>query len=322
VTGLGRMNPLPDELSTGPFTRAHALELGVAPDMFKGRRLVRVFPRVWRLRSYEMTPHDWVQAARLALPAPAHLTGISRLQQLGLDFGPRAPLHFVCQGPLHLAIDGIFLHRTKRLAPTDDVGVTPAAAFLFYCSTARVIDAIKVGDWLLGNGHMTTDELRMLALSALWRDGAHEALWVLPELDGRARSLKESELHSVLRFAGLPRAEPNAPVPLADDAVALGDLVFRRWGVVVEYEGVHHQQDRAQYSSDLDRYALFRAHGVPYVQVTNEKLARPQTVVGEVFRVLVAQGYDGPVPEVGDRWRSLFRPIRESVGPRVIRAVT
>jgi hypothetical protein len=168
---------------------------------------------------------------------------------------------------------------------------------------------------------MTKDELRALALSALWRDGADEALWVLPELDGRSWSLKESETRAVLCFAGLPRPEPNATVPLADDAVALGDLVFRPWGVVVEYEGAHHQEERAQYSSDLDRYALFRTHGIAYVQVTHEKLDRARTLVGEVFRLLVDQGYDGPAPALEERWRSLFRPIRESLGPRVVGAV-
>lgn len=315
------MNDLPEELRSGPFTRARAIELGVSPDMFKGSRFVRLYPRVWRLRDHAMSRDDWVLAARLALPTTARLTGISRLQQLGLDFGARTPLHFVCQGPLHLAIDGIFLHRTKRLAPTDDVGVTPAAAYLFYCSHARVIDAIKVGDWLLSRGHMTIDELRALALSALWRDGADEALWILAELDARSRSLKESETRAVLRFAGLPCPEPNARLPLAGDAVALGDLVFRPWNVVVEYEGAHHQEDRAQYSADLDRYALFRAHGVAYVQVTHEKLGRSRTLVGEVFRLLVDQGYDGPAPELGERWRALFRPIRASLGPRVVGAV-
>ena len=41
------------------------------------------------------------------------------------------------------------------MPPTDDVGVTLAAAFIFDCAKARVIDAIKVGDWLLHHEHMT-----------------------------------------------------------------------------------------------------------------------------------------------------------------------
>jgi hypothetical protein len=310
------MRPIPAALGVGPFTRSQARALGVSAGMFKGERFVRVLPRVWRLSSYEMTPDDWFTAARLCLPADARLTGLSRLQACGLAFGPARPLHFVREGDLHLDIPQIFLHRTKMLAPTDDVGVTPAAAFLFYCSTARVVDAIKVGDWLLSQDLMSVSGLHDLAWAAPWRDGAHEALWVSDYLDNRARSLQESETRAILRFAGLPVPEPNAPIDLGGDAQALGDLVIRPWGVVIEYEGRHHQEERRQYVWDIDRYALFRAHDVPYVQVTQEKLAHARTLVGDVFRVLVSRGYDGPPPELGAAWSALFRPIRDSVGSR------
>ena len=121
-------------------------------------------------------------AATLALPDRAKLTGISRIQQLGLDFGPRTPIRFVIRGDHHLALDGIFLHRTKRLPPYEDNGVTPAAAFIAYCSLARVVDAIKVGDWLLRRGHLTVESVRALALRELWRAGAQEAVWILEYL--------------------------------------------------------------------------------------------------------------------------------------------
>ncbi len=198
--------------------------------------------------------------------------------------------------------------------------MTPAAAFLAYAARARVIDAIQVGDWLLHHGHMTVDGVRDLALAALWRDGAHEAVWLLDHLDGRSRSLKESETRAVLDFAGLPAAAVNAPIELADDAVVIGDLVYKKWRVVVEYEGSHHQEDRQQYVADLGRYALMRAEEVRYVQVTHEKLAHARTLVGEVFRTLVAQGYTGAPPTFGERWRLLFAQVSAAVGPRRERA--
>ncbi|HEU5036717.1 MAG TPA: hypothetical protein VFT70_06925, partial [Nocardioides sp.] len=70
------------------------------------------------------------------------------------------------------------------------------------------------------------------------------------------------------------------------------------------------------YNADLDRYALLRGADVPYVQVTKEKLARPKTLVGEVYRALLARGYDGPPPVFGDQWRQLFLPLSIAVGPR------
>ena len=313
------MRPLPESLRAGVFTRHQARKLGVTDRQFDGPALVRVFPRVYRSAEHTMSDSDWINAAMLALPANAHLTGISRIQKLGLDFGPRRPIRFVVAGDLHLRIDGIFLHRTKALPPLDEHGVAPAAAFIAYCSRARVIDAIKVGDWLLHEGHLTLDAVRALALSATWRDGAHEAVWMLDHLDGRSRSLKESETRAILDFAGLPRVEVNAQVDVNEEVVVIGDLVYRPWTVVVEYEGRQHQEDRARYVADLDRYALMRAANVPYVQVTQEKLGHAQTLVGEVYRALLTRGYDGPTPTFGDRWRQLFLPVSTAVGPRLSR---
>jgi hypothetical protein len=313
-SALHSMRAIPEELLIGPFSSATAQALGVTSRMLQGARFVRIFPRVWRHRDHEMTEDDWIRGAVLTLPPHARLTGITRIQQLGLHYGPRRPIRFVVEGDLHLAPPEIFLHRTKRMPPADEHAVTPAAAYIAYCAKARVIDAIKVGDWLLHRNHITVVEVRSLALAELWRDGAHEAIWVLEHLDPRARSVKESETRSVLVFAGLPRPEVNVPVPVGRNVELIGDLVLRHWCVVVEYEGSQHQTDRAQYVADVDRYAMFRRSTIRYVQVTHEKLAYPRMVVGEVYRELVDAGYDGPAPDFGDRWASLFGRLSVAVG--------
>lgn len=315
------MKGIPENLSRGPFTHEQARAAGVSARMLMGTRFVRIHPRVWRTADYDMTHRDDVAAARLALPNDARLTSLSRFQDAGLDFGPRRPIRFVVARDHHIALDGIFLHRTKRMPPSDDFAATFAASFIAYCAIARVIDAIKVGDWLLARGLMTIEEVRTLALAQLWRDGADEAIWILDHLDGGSRSLPESETRAVLVFAGLPRALVNVPVDLSEDLLVIGDLVYREWRVVVEYEGLPHQEDREQYISDLDRYAVLRTDEVRYVQVTKEKLAHARTLVGEVYRELVRQGYAGPPPEFGERWRLLFMSVSVAVGPRKARRV-
>jgi hypothetical protein len=111
----------------------------------------------------------------------------------------------------------------------------------------------------------------------------------------------------------------NAPVPVGEDVEVIGDLWYARWRTLVEYEGKHHQEHRAQYHSDLERYALLRKADVRYVQATQEKLERARTLVGEVFRELVAGGYAGPPPQFEQRWRLLFSPLRSAVGSRSAR---
>ena len=310
------MRPIPQELRTGPFTLERAKELRITPRMLEGKRFVRLFPRVYRVAAYEMTDADWVSAARLALPEDAVPTGITRIQMAGLDHGPLKPLRFVVARDHHISFDGIFLHRTEKMPPTDAEGVVLAAAFIAYCARARVIDAIKVGDWLLRNTEMTIGAVRDLALAQLWRDGADEAIWILDHLDADALSLPESETRAVLTFAGLPRPEVNRPLRLEEEVVVVPDLLYRDLGVIVEYEGGQHQEDREQYSSDLARYAAFRRHDKRYVQVTKEKLRLPTRLVGEVYRELLAAGYDGPPPQFGDTWRLLFFSVTTAVGPR------
>jgi hypothetical protein len=306
---------IPPELLAGPFTVERARELGL-PRGVLVRRFLRLHPRVWCHPQHVPSHDDRVLAATLALPDRAKLTGISRIQQLGLDYGPRSPVRFVIRGDHHLALDGIFVHRTTRLPPYDDHGTIPPAAFIAYCSLARVIDAIKVGDWLLRHGHMTIESLRALALRELWRAGAQEAIWILEHLDVRSRSLPEPETRAVLAFAGLPRPELNVALDDGPEPQVIVDLRYRKWGLVVEYEGAQHQEDRAQYVLDLGRYSWMRRHDVPYVQVTKEKLRHPRTLAGDIYASLVVLGYDGPPPTFGERWSLLFGTVSRALGPR------
>lgn len=305
-----------EDWKPGPFTRAQGKANGVTSRMLQGPGFERVHPRVWKPADHVMTDADWLLAAKLALPAGARLTGITRLQQLGLDYGPKRPFRFVVDSDVHRFVDGVFLHRTKKMPCCDQDRVSVEAAYMAYCSLCRVIDAIKIGDWLLHEGHMDGRRLEAMAVAEPWRAGAQEVMWVLPYLEPRSRSLKESETRSVLEFAGLPRPESNAELGLDEEIKVFGDLVYRKWHTVVEYEGDHHQADRQQYSSDIDRYALFRDHHISYVQVTKERLDRPRSVVLEVDKVLRSNGYDGPLPQFGERWKLLFGPLYTAVGPR------
>jgi hypothetical protein len=304
------MKQIPREL-VGPFTRTQARAAGVTKSMLQGKRFVRVHPGVWRHIDNEMSHEDWIEAARLALPSSARTTGLTRLQQLVLDFGLRLPVRCVIEGDHHLALDGIFLHRTKLMPPTDDVGVTPTAAFVACCAGLRVIDAIKVGDWLLHRGHMTRDSLTDLIVAQPWRRGVNEAAWAMEHLDGDSRSLKESETRALITFAGLPTPRCNRPVAVTETLTILIDLWFEKWRCALECEGSHHQTDRAQYVAGIDCYTLMRRSQIDYRQVTKEALGAPRNLVRMVHRLLVDNGYDGPPPGFGRRWEQLFTRLHD-----------
>ena len=309
----GRMFTVPEDFRHRPFHRAEALASGITRSVLQGPQFRRVHESVYCHVAHDPSFADRLAAARLALPPDALTTGITRLQELGLDYGPRVPLHFVVQGTLHLAIDGIFLHRTVKLPSHVGAAVSTEAAFVAYCAEARLIDAIKVGCELLRLAHLDLSLLEELLIEEKWRRGTPETTYVLPFLDERCRSMPEAELLAYVMCAGLPVPEVNREVELAPGVQVTPDLWWVLFLLAVEYEGSQHQEDRAQYNADIDRYAAYRRNDVPYEQVTKERLRSPKATVRMVHRALVSCGYDGPPPDFDGLWLTLFLPLRDVV---------
>lgn len=305
--------PVPAHLATRAFNRSEALAAGITPRMLQHPRFVDVYPSVYRLAEVELDERGLIDAAGRALPAEARVSHGTRLRLLGVERGPLEPIHFTIARELHLKIPGIMLHRTIAMPPHDSETVSVEAAYLGLAATARQIDLIVVGDWLLHRRHMTKESVLALAQAQPWRPGSAEVVAVVPRLDGRARSMPESETRAFLAVAGLPTPEVNLDV-FDDDGVFLGcgDLVYLLWRLFIEYEGGQHWTDADQIASDVDRYGRLRRGDWDYVQVTKKHLAAPKQMVRTIHRALVARGYDGPTPEFGAAWDALFRAPRTS----------
>jgi hypothetical protein len=310
------MFAIPNDLLHQPFGRRDALDAGIPARVVEGARFRRLHRGVYAHRDHEMTWEDHVEAAKLALPDSARTTGRTRLRQLGFAVGSEWPLHFVVEGDLHLELDSVFLHRTVKMPPSDDAGVTAEAAFVAFCAEARLIDAIKVGSVMLHEECLDLHLLDQILTEEKWRRGAVETTYVLPFLDARCRSMAEAELLAFFVFAGLPVPDVNVAIEVAPGVELTPDFRFAQHEQVVEYEGGQHQDDRAQYVADIDRYALYRRHDVPYELVTRERMRSPKATVRLVHRALVARGYDGPSPDFGEQWDSLFLPVADVVRPK------
>jgi hypothetical protein len=308
---------VPESLTSRPFSRREALAAGMTARQLDGKFLLRLFPQVYVLRDHVMTDDDWRAAAELAMPPRAQLSHVSRIQALGLDVGTVRPVHFTVAGDLHLDMDDVFLHRTEVLPPLDDRGVTPAAAFIQYCATTTLIEAVAVGDWLVHRRHMTIVEVAELSRKQDWRPGARQVRRVLPLLDAGAMSIRESMVRLRIEFAGLPRPEVNVPIVVDEELIGIGDLLMRCVMLVLEYEGRHHAESVKQFARDIERYASFRRHAVEYLQITNEMMMKPKVMVSRVYRRMCELGYAGPAPVFADRWESLDLPVpRSCVGVR------
>ena len=307
---------IPDAFLHGPFDRQAALDAGLPARVLEGKRFRRLHKGIYCHRDHVMSWEDHVEAARLALPDTARTTGATRLRQLGFAVGSEWPLHFVVEGDLHLELSRVFLHRTVKMPPNGDEAVTNEAAFVAFCAEARLIDAIKVGSVMLNQGLLDLGLLDQMMTEENWRRGVLETAYVLPFLDGRCRSMAEGELLTLFVFAGLPMPDVNVAIEVVPGVELTPDFRFADYGQVVEYEGGQHQDDRAQYVADIDRYALYRRHDVPYELITKERMRSPKATARLVHAALVVRGYDGPPPDFDGLWLTLFQPLADLVRPR------
>lgn len=311
--------PIPAHLTVRAFTRAEAIAAGITPRMLQHPRFEEVHPSVYRLTGLVLDERGRIDAARRALPDDARISHGTRIRMLGVERDELEPIHFTVARDHHLDIPGIALHRTVLMPPNDGVAVSIEAAFIGYAASARLIDRVVVADWLIHHGHTTIAALLAFAQDQLWRPGAAEVVAVVPLVDGRSRSIPESETRVCLEVAGLPKPAVNLDVHTRDGRfLGCGDLVYLIWKLLIEYEGGQHFTDERQIASDVDRYARFRSDEWAYVQVTKRHLRHPKDLVRRVHRTLASRGYDGPAPEFGSAWDELFRGPRPRSRRRVL----
>jgi very-short-patch-repair endonuclease len=123
-------------------------------------------------------------------------------------------------------------------------------------------------------------------------DGVQRARRVAPLLRGGSASPQESELRWRLVRAGLP--EPELNVDITDEHgrwLARGDLVYRRWKVLVEYDGWQHERSARQRQWDHLRREQLEGAGWRVIVVTAADMASPDTIVIRVRQALRQRGY-------------------------------
>ena len=111
-----------------------------------------------------------------------------------------------------------------------------------------------------------------------------------PLLVAASMSRPESLIRYWLLDSDLPEPEPQIPVHDARGReVAHGDLGYRRWRLLLEYDGLHHAE-AGQFGSDVDRYSLMAADGWLVLRFANRHL-QPWTVVERTRRALLSRGW-------------------------------
>jgi len=203
------------------------------------------------------------------------------------------------------------VHAHKLLDPRALVGrrhgcriIDPATMFCQLAGVLPLADLIAVGDALVqapvyphpldDRPWLTPPELaeRVALFRGRGKVAAARAI-------GRVRPGVESRPESLVRVAvvdaGLPEPEVNVSITGSrGEFLGRADLVYRRWRVIVEYDGDQHRTDTRQFDRDVRRLERFAAHGWTVVRITGRAFFGDRVAtVARVRHALIAAGWRG-----------------------------
>lgn len=228
-------------------------------------------------------------AAQLwGLPLPARITQDVRLHVLtwGADWASTAR--------------GVLGHRAAQrptIALLHGLRLTDAATS--WCALAAnrgehelsVDELAEAGDRLLGRPAALCAPAEIDAAIADYgaRRGVRHVRSARTLLRAGSESPRETRLRLVVLRAGLPEPEPNGVITLGDGRSTHGDLVFRRYRVLLEYDGEHHLTDPVQWARDVARLNDLADAGWLVIRVT--KTMPRAEIIARTERALRQRGW-------------------------------
>jgi very-short-patch-repair endonuclease len=306
---MGARVPLPIGFANSPFHVAHARRSGVTLGRLRGADLASPFRGVrvpdsipldllvlcaayaQRMRQCEVFSHRTAAALHGLPTVAAHADGaidVAAAVPHGLPRARGVRGHRVRPDLITVGM----LHGLRVVSPVD------AWCQLAAESTER--ELIVMGDALVRRQRplATMAELRRAVDRMAGRRGHRRLKRAHARVRARTDSPAETELRLDLMDAGLP--EPAVNVDLRDARgalIAIGDLVYAEYRILVEYDGDHHRTDRAQYARDIDRLDDLAAAGWRVIRFNASHVGRRRVDrIERVREALVAAGWQ-PAPQ-------------------------
>lgn len=291
---LGRVQPLPEGLRDRPFSVAEARAEGIHVERLRRHDLRSDFAGV---RTPNHLADDFearcrAYATRLGEGRFFSHLSAARIWRMRLPtWTATEPIHVTAVQPVRAPrVRGVRGHHVEEPGPgvthlRGFVVTTPEETWRMLCETLTLEQLVIAGDGLLARHDplSTLPMLRRIVELSGGRRGAARLRAAFDLMRPLTDSARETSLRLLLRKARLPEPEVNGLLTGPGAGPRYGDLVFRRWRVVVEYEGIHHQQSRETYLSDIQRFAELSDRWT-FVRVTKEHA--PHQVVALVEAAL------------------------------------
>lgn len=296
---MTRRAPIPAQLAAHPFRVADAMAAGVTRGRLRARDLAAPHRGI---RVGAGASNDIVARCRAYATARApnrvfsHVTA-ARLLGLPLPwkYRPSEPLHVTAWGGARTPRGaGVRGHQTRSVPRRVTVeGVATLAPADAWCSLAPLLDLeslIVAGERLLHPFKPLATVGQIDAAIARYGDrrGARTLRLAREQMRACSASPRETKLRRRAVAAGYPEPEPNGRIVLPGGRIAFGDLVYRRYQVILEYDGEHHLEYE-QWQRDIDRLNALAAAGWLVVRV--ERGSDLRAVLGYLDAALRLRGW-------------------------------
>ncbi|MEO8220754.1 MAG: DUF559 domain-containing protein [Specibacter sp.] len=312
---MGKLLPLPLQLSGQPFTLDQARRAGLTASRVQGRDLWTPSRAIRLPLHLDCELLDMCRALTQVTPnsAISHLTA-AKLHGLFL------PAKFQRPGPVDLAkVDGGCGPRRNRIAghkltlgPGDLVvmgGVPVTSGQRTLLDIAELIDLdslVVIADQIVcaHDGRCVRFKLPMMELDALktyiiqhtGARGLRKLLRAMELVRVGADSAPETQLRLIIVRSPLPDFEPNRVLTNANGKpLVQPDLSCEEFRTCIEYEGKHHFTPEQQ-AKDHDRDYLTKSLGWNQVLINKDDIqAGERVVVTKIARMLTLGGWPDPL---------------------------
>ena len=296
--------PLPDHLANEPFHVAAALDADVTRARLRASDLASPFHGV-RTRSdvaSSVTANALSYAAKMSDDQFFSHTTAARLLGLRMPENFRSTLLHVAstpprRAPRDLGVRGHQLSDRQIVTSAPGLRVTdPIQTWLDCASILTVDELVVMGDGLLrrnsplANLDQLADAIRQLS----GRRGFGSLVLAFDLIRARTDSPRETLLRLLLQRAHFPEPEVNGPIVNEYGAtIAHGDLVYRQYRTILEYDGGQHREDERQYNIDIDRLDDLMEERWRVIRINKSLMARRATLFAKVATALRAGGWRG-----------------------------
>jgi len=294
-------SPLPDGIDPAAFGVADAKRAGVSRARTRSRSLTTPYHGV---RTHGFPPNTLERAnayARWMGPTQffSHLTA-AELLPLRLPERFRAgELHVSATPPARAPRSrGVVGHQAGLLYPLCIAAGVPVSSpvdtWLMLGTLLSVDDLTIMGDGLVSRLHPVTDMagLRSALHNTAGRRGQEQLRAAYRQIRGNTDSARETLLRLLVVRAGSPEPEVNGVIVNSFGAViAHGDLVYRDYRTILEYDGGGHRNDEQHFNVDIDRLDQLMEDGWRVIRVNKSLMNRRATLFGKIETALVRGGW-------------------------------